>query len=312
MKKNDDICTQTRKPMAYGTKKDQLRYLEIGGFSVDFSEGDVMLLESVKDISPFFPLDSETIIFVICNKGQQMINVEGNELCLAEGNIMHCPPKVRVSAGEHSDDFDCKVLCVAVHIVRALLRDQIDEWQHDFCIRHLNIIPMTQPCREDFGAYFSVIHSKLKRDSLPLHYEVLLAILRAFFLEMHFMLRSGEVRRREPRMSQGKVLFNRFLALVSNSEVKRQPVSAYASQLAITPKYLTMLCLKYSNKTASEWVAQYTVEEIRYYLKHTELSIKEISAHLGFSNMSHFGSYVRKHLGVSPSEFRYSRNPDLP
>ena len=59
-------------------------------------------------------------------------------------------------------------------------------------------------------------------------------------------------------------------------------------------------------------MAQYTVEEIRYYLKHTELSIKEISAHLGFSNMSHFGSYVRKHLGVSPSEFRYSRNPDLP
>jgi transcriptional regulator GlxA family with amidase domain len=48
----------------------------------------------------------------------------------------------------------------------------------------------------------------------------------------------------------------------------------------------------------------YTVEDIRFYLKNTTLSIKEISAILGFANMSHFGSYVRKHLGVSPSVIR--------
>ena len=69
-----------------------------------------------------------------------------------------------------------------------------------------------------------------------------------------------------------------------------------------------MLCLKYSGKTASEWVAQYTVEEIRFFLRSSHLSIKEISARMGFSNMSHFGSYVRKHLGVSPSEYRYNKD----
>ena len=112
---------------------------------------------------------------------------------------------------------------------------------------------------------------------------------------------------KEMKLSQGKVLFNRFLNLLSNSEIKRQPIAHYAGQLAITPKYLTMLCQKYSDKTASEWVVQYTTEEIRFYLKSSSLSIKEISARLGFSNMSHFGSYVRKHLGMSPSEYRYTR-----
>ena len=66
-----------------------------------------------------------------------------------------------------------------------------------------------------------------------------------------------------------------------------------------------MLCVKYSDKTASDWIIQYTTEEIRFYLKSSNLTIKEISAKLGFSNMSHFGSYVRKHLGVSPNEFRH-------
>lgn len=293
--------------MAYVTKKDQIRYMELGSYPVDFNEGDLLLLESVKDISPFFPLDPKSIMCVVCNKGRLTIDVEGCEVCLNEGNVMHCPPKVRVSVKEHSNDFDCKVLCISDHIVRGLLRDQVDVWQHESYICHLNIASLTQQCREEFGVYFSMMRTKLKQNDPTTHYEILLALLRAFLLELHFTLRSNEVRRHEPRMSQGKVLFNRFLFLVSNSEVKRQPISFYAAQLAITPKYLTMLCLKYSNKTASEWVAQYTVEEIRYYLKHTELSIKEISAHLGFSNMSHFGSYVRKHLGVSPSEYRHSR-----
>jgi AraC-like DNA-binding protein len=108
-------------------------------------------------------------------------------------------------------------------------------------------------------------------------------------------------------MSQGKMLFDRFLGMVSNNSVKRRPISHYASQLAITPKYLTMLCLKYSDKTASDWIIQYTTEDIRFYLKNSNLSIKEISAKLGFSNMSHFGSYVRKHMGSSPSEYRENK-----
>lgn len=290
--------------MASFTNKVQTSFFELGNFSVDFSEGEVLILDSVKDISPFFPLDPNTILFVICNKGKLMIDVEGDEQCLCEGSMMHCPPKVRVRVKENSENFDSKVLCISDHVVRSLMRDQVDALQHDFHIRHLNIISLTPQCLGEISTYFTIIRSKLKQDNPPVPHAVLLSLLRVLLLEMYFVFRDNDTKHFEQRLSQGKVLFNRFLALISSSEVKRQPVAVYADQLAITPKYLTMLCLKYSNKTASDWVAQYTVEEIRFYLKNTNLSIKEISAHLGFSNMSHFGSYVRKHLGVSPSEYR--------
>ena len=94
---------------------------------------------------------------------------------------------------------------------------------------------------------------------------------------------------------------------MNTSDVKRRPITYYAGKLAITPKYLTMLCLKFSNKTASDWIVQYTIEDIRFYLRNSNLSIKEISAKLGFANMSHFGSYVRKNLGASPSDFRHGK-----
>ena len=196
---------------------------------------------------------------------------------------------------------------VSQSIVRGLLRDKVDLWQHESNIRHLDYIPLSQQSYDELKLYLTIIRSKLKNSNPSAHHEILLALLRAFMLELYFVIQTGDSVRHERHLSQGKLLFNRFLALLSSSEVKRQPISVYASQLAITPKYLTMLCLKYSDKTASEWVAQYTVEEIRLYLKGSELSIKEISAHLGFSNMSHFGSYVRKHLGMSPSEYRYNK-----
>ena len=291
--------------MAYVTQKEQMRY--IGSYSVDYNEGGVMMFENVKDISPFFPLEPTTLLFVLCNKGRQSFEADDIEYTVSENHVIIFPPKLRVVCKEHSEDFDCKVMRVSQSIVRGLLRDKVDLWQHESNIRHLDYIPLSQQSYDELKLYLTIIRSKLKNSNPSAHHEILLALLRAFMLELYFVIQTGDSVRHERHLSQGKLLFNRFLALLSSSEVKRQPISVYASQLAITPKYLTMLCLKYSDKTASEWVAQYTVEEIRLYLKGSELSIKEISAHLGFSNMSHFGSYVRKHLGMSPSEYRYNK-----
>lgn len=87
-------------------------------------------------------------------------------------------------------------------------------------------------------------------------------------------------------------------------DVKHRPVDEYASELNITPKYLTMLCTRVSGRPASEWIAQYTKEDIRYCLFHTDLSVKEIAAKLGFPNISFFGSYVRRQFGMSPTQLR--------
>lgn len=294
--------------MAYGTKNNPLKYIEIGNYLVDFNEGDIMLLDNVKDLLPFFPLKPATCVLVVCNKGWQKILSDGREITFGEGNILLCPAKVHTTVFHHSDDFECRVLGITEDIMQQLLRDKVDMWHHNSYLTSMNLIPMTDLMREDLSLYLSLIRSKLKHAAANAPYDILLSLLRALLLEMHFMLEaSDKTVEHHQKLSQGKMLFNRFLSLISASKVKRQPITYYAGQLAITPKYLTMLCLKFSNKTASQWVAQYTVEEIRFYLKSTELSIKEISALMGFSNMSHFGSYVRKHLGQSPSEYRYGK-----
>ena len=293
--------------MAIKTQKDQVRYIEFGGIVIDYDEGDVIVLDNVKDISPLFPLKPASALISVCCQGWQKLLVNGVSIDFSEGCLLVCPPSAKVSVEAHSDDFSCKILCLSDHLIRGLLRDKIDTWNYVVYVNQTCVVKMPEASKEEFCYYYALIRSKMRRDVKNIPYEILLALLRALLLEFSFMLDSTHEVSHETRLTQGKVLFNRFLSLISNNELKRQPVAYYAGQLAITPKYLTMLCQKYSDKTASEWVAQYTVEDIRYFLKNTDLSIKEISARMGFSNMSQFGSYVRKYFGVSPSEFRYSK-----
>jgi len=293
--------------MAYVTKKEQRGYIDFRNLIVDFTVDDVGLLEGVRNFAKLRPTSVGENHIIFCKSGQLSIALSGQKIDIKSGDIIICPPKVDLTSCTFSDDFTSKVIRLSDHIVQALLRDKTNVWHRTVYINQLNVLPAAVVNKEEMGFYCALIKSKLKsaKDGAP--NEILMALIRALLLEICIMLENEHGLVKEHKLSQGKVLFNRFLNMLSNSEVKRRPISYYAGQLAITPKYLTMLCQKYSDKTASEWVVQYTTEEIRFYLRGTDLSIKEISARLGFSNMSHFGSYVRKNLGVSPSEYRSNK-----
>ena len=86
------------------------------------------------------------------------------------------------------------------------------------------------------------------------------------------------------KQSTSQSHFQRFLDLLHANDVKRHTVEAYASELCISPKYLTAVCKKNSGKTANEWITEQVLEDIRYYLRQTDLSIKQICDKLAFRN----------------------------
>jgi AraC-like DNA-binding protein len=290
--------------MANKSNKDQRRFIEFNHLFVDYTEGDVMVFDHVRDLKKLTPVKPMSNRIVMCLSGDMHLAVSGKRFDVSATDLLYFPPTAHIDSNRPSPDFSCQVLCLSDHIIQGLLHDRIGIWRRTAYTNEMKVLPTTDVCREEFASYFALIHSKIQHSDRQAPYEILQSLIRALLLDINHLLEESLGAAQEQKLTQGKSLFNRFLTLISNSEVKRQPITHYASQLAITPKYHTMLCLKYSDKTASEWVILYTIEEIRFYLRSSELSIKEISAKMGFANMSHFGSYVRKHLGMSPSEYR--------
>ena len=99
-------------------------------------------------------------------------------------------------------------------------------------------------------------------------------------------------------------LFRLFLQLLEENYLRERSTGFYASQLCISPKYLSSIIKEQSGKTCAEWIDEYISFNAKTLLKDSTLSIKQISDRLGFPSQSIFGRFFKKINGVSPKEFR--------
>lgn len=100
-------------------------------------------------------------------------------------------------------------------------------------------------------------------------------------------------------------LLRRFVDLLHHKEyVKSRNLSYYASQLYISPHYLTEVSKKVSGQPATYWIDRFTTHEIARLLRQKEMPLKEIADKMNFSSLSHFSRYVQKQMGMPPSEYR--------
>lgn len=103
-----------------------------------------------------------------------------------------------------------------------------------------------------------------------------------------------------------EILFERFMALLTEHHRLERSVAFYAEQLHITPKYLSGLIKDVSGRSASVWIDNYVILEAKTLLKFSTMSIQEIAYYLNFANQSFFGKYFKHLTGMSPGEYKNS------
>ena len=102
--------------------------------------------------------------------------------------------------------------------------------------------------------------------------------------------------------------FNRFIKLLSENYLREREVGWYADAMNLTPRYLTTTIRKVSGFTVSEWICRFTIKDAKYLLKHTNMTVQQVSYELNFPNQSFFGKFFKKHTGMSPGTYRSSSN----
>lgn len=101
------------------------------------------------------------------------------------------------------------------------------------------------------------------------------------------------------------LLLHRFIALLYAGAYKLHRTPAYyASQLCITPHYLSEVCRKVSGRPATYWIDLFTMQEVCRRLSQRGQTLAAIAADLHFSSPAHFSAYVTKRLGLSPARWR--------
>lgn len=100
------------------------------------------------------------------------------------------------------------------------------------------------------------------------------------------------------------LLFERFMALVTEYHNTERCMAFYAEKLCLTPKYLSKLVKQASGRSAPAWIDSFVILEAKNMLKYSDKSIKEIVFDLHFPNQSVFYKFFKAHTGMTPSEYR--------
>jgi AraC-like DNA-binding protein len=81
-------------------------------------------------------------------------------------------------------------------------------------------------------------------------------------------------------------------------------VSSMASELHLSPKYLSDLLKQETGKTALELIHLYIISEAKNMLVAGDRNISDIAYKLGFENPPYFSRMFKKEVGMSPKEFK--------
>ncbi len=287
---------------------------EFADHSPDYLDDDILYIRELDKIPSIDTTRVYANIIIACGAGSMDVVLGGERCTLEAGEILVCPSDSVIERPMVSPDFKFTMIAFTDNMLHELLSQNMDIWNKAVYIRKGHII---KPCddrdremvREGGMHMLELTRLILSHRELAFRREMIRSLLQVILLAYCSIQREMEITEKpreaeRPRQIASTTIFNNFLALLRQEKKKHRPVGYYADLLFITPKHLSFVCKQVSGKTATEIIQAAVTEEIVQLLRNSDYTVKQISQQLQFPNISFFGKFVKKHLGLSPNDYR--------
>ncbi len=276
----------------------------------DYSDGELAIINQLMFSSRMHATQIDMVFIVFCCQGELKFEMDGSEYTISKDDVFVGYPNAMYNHFEASYDLKCRLLCLTKSLLQEMLYPKQGIWNRTLFLKKHYIIHLSEQEVIMQNCMNTVLAHNLKSNKTTFRKEILHSLVRCIIFELCRTLSTLVQSENTLETNQKKILFDRFISYMTSCEIKKQPLSFYADKLCVSTRYLTMVCREISGRTAYDWIRDYVQNDVRFYLLHTNLSIKEIAVKLGFCNLSFFGKYVRENLGKSPSDFRRQLKDD--
>ena len=106
------------------------------------------------------------------------------------------------------------------------------------------------------------------------------------------------------RKDQSRMLFGKFMSLLTKNFHEKRDVKFYADRLCIMTDYLYKITGKVEQRTPKEIIDLFVVTELKRYLDNTDRSVKDLARLFHFEDASYLCRFFRRVTGCSISEYR--------
>jgi len=101
-----------------------------------------------------------------------------------------------------------------------------------------------------------------------------------------------------------ELLERQFPVDENHQKINLRSASDFAEQLNVHVNHLNRALRETTNKTTSQIITERVLQESKILLKHSKWNVSEIAYALGFTEVTHFNNFFKKHVQLSPLKYR--------
>lgn len=250
------------------------------------------------------PFYSDYVGIVVCHQGMFRFCVDGTSFAASMGETVFLSPGILFQVQEVSADFRYTLLFYRVEQIRHMLGNTVVSMR-----LYSTLYP--QSCTVAHTGYEEMLTSyarmlldleqKEKQDAYSLHEQKLLLMAVTYRLCSIF---SASFQKEGKEMRRKIETFEMLVKLIEENFMRERTVAFYADQLCLTPKYLSVIVKSVCGKTVQQLIFKAIIRRSIYLMKNTDKTIQQIASDLCFPNASSFGTFFKKHTGLSPKNYR--------
>ena len=297
-------------------EKENIKSIDIKDFKnsqhiLDYIDDDFAIINSLEGI-PYSNdiVRLECFLIAICAEGCIQLDINYRTYQLQAGDLLLGLPNTVISHVMLSPQYKVRLAGFSTRFLQRIMKMEKETWNTAI---HIHKNPIKSASESDdkpvFRFYRDLIVTKINDEPHCYHREVMQHLFSALFCEMMGQLHreitcSKETEYMKDGIKQMNYILRKFMELLSKDKGIHRSVSYFADELCYTPKHFSKVIKQACGRTPLDLINEATIEQIKYRLKHSDKSIKEIAEEFNFPNQSFFGKYVKAHLGTSPTSYR--------
>lgn len=242
-------------------------------------------------------------IFALCLEGNITVSInlmdteikQGDFVVLLPGTIIQFysqKEKVRIGFVGFSEQCISKVNVIqsTLHSMPSILRSPV-----------LHLEPSVATY---FLDYFSLL-GRVTTGPYGMDEELIRYTLKVMLYAVDRMYSDSPIRS-ERLQSRKDEICRRLVQLVIENYTHERRAQFYADKMGISIQHLSTTVKQVTGKNILDIIAYVVLTDVKSKLKSTDMTVQEIAYSLNFPSASFFGKYFKRHVGMSPQEYRNS------
>lgn len=242
-----------------------------------------------------YPCRLKAEIFVLCLQGDLEASIDLTRYKVRPGSFITIQPGTILQIYRVEGDLEIYFMGFSSNFISQSNLNKMAVDMH-YAAKDTPIIELKEKPVELLEDYFSLLLKTYNTCKPALNKHILNHLLSGVFMGVSAMYKDKV--KSKTNLSKAEQISKNFNHLVMQNYTTQRSVAWYAKKLGITPAHLSTIVKQTTDKTCVEIITSMVIMDAKAQLKSTDLSIHDIAYSLNFTNMSFFGKYFKRHVGM--------------